>query len=186
MALATGRTVVAYIGDSTFFHSGVTGLINAVHNWHNLLLVILDNETTAMTGHQPHPGVEQTRLGPNPVRVDIEQVVRGCGVQEVTTIRPSNLKKTLETLQAYKDMDGVRVIIAKEPCVLFARRTLGRKKLQTAYVAEQTGDVRSCLEELACPAFYIQDQEIRIDENQCTGCMLCVQIAPAIQARKRS
>ena len=186
MALATGQPVVAYIGDSTFFHSGITGLINAVHNRHNLLLVVLDNATTAMTGHQPHPGVDQTRLGPNPCRVDIEQVVRGCGIQEVTTIRPSNVKKTLETLQAYKDMHGVRVIIAKEPCVLFARRTLGQKKNQTAYVAEQTEDVRTCLQELACPAFYVQDQEIHIDENQCSGCMLCVQISPSIKARKRS
>jgi len=186
MAQATGRPVVAYIGDSTFFHSGVTGLINAVHNQHNLLVVILDNETTAMTGHQPHPGVDQTRHGQNPCRVDIEQVVRGCGVQEVRTVKPSNLKKSLEVLQEYKEMDGVRVIIAREPCVLFARRTLGRKNLQTAYVAEQTEDVRHCLEELACPAFYVQDNEIAIDPDQCSGCMLCVQISQSIKARKRS
>jgi indolepyruvate ferredoxin oxidoreductase alpha subunit len=139
-----------------------------------------------MTGHQPHPGVDQTRHGPNPAQVDIEQVIRGCGVQEVSTLRPSNLKKTLEILRDYKEKDGVRVIIAKEPCVLFARRTLGRKNPQTAYVAEQTDDVRRCLEELACPAFYVQDGDIQIDENQCSGCMLCVQIAPSIKARKRS
>ncbi|WP_027370193.1 indolepyruvate ferredoxin oxidoreductase subunit alpha [Desulfovermiculus halophilus] len=186
MAQATGQPVVAYIGDSTFFHSGITGLINAIHNRHNLLLVVLDNSTTAMTGHQPHPGVDQTRHGPNPAQVDIEQVIRGCGVQEVSTVRPSNLKKTLDILKDYKEKDGVRVIIAKEPCVLFARRTLGRKNPQTAYVAEQTDDVRRCLEELACPAFYVQDGEIQIDENQCSGCMLCVQIAPSIKARKRS
>ena len=186
MAQATGQPVVAYIGDSTFFHSGITGLINAVNNGHNLLLVILDNQTTAMTGHQPHPGVPQTRFGPNPCLVDIEQVVRGCGVQEVSTLRPYNLKKTLETLQAYKEMDGVRVIIAKEPCVLFARRTLGTKRPQTAYVAEQTEEVRRCLKELACPAFYVQDGDVCIDDNQCTGCMVCVQIAESIKARKRS
>ncbi len=63
MAKATGKTVIGYIGDSTFFHSGVTGLINAVHNNHNLLVIILDNQTTAMTGHQPHPGVLKTPLG---------------------------------------------------------------------------------------------------------------------------
>lgn len=186
MAQATARPVVAYIGDSTFFHSGITGLINAVHNQHDLLLIILDNETTAMTGHQPHPGVAQTRFGPNPSVVDIEQVVRGCGVQEVSTLRPSNLKKSLETLRSYKEMSGVRVIIAREPCVLFARRTLGKQNPQIAYVAEQNEDVRRCLEELACPAFYVQDGEIQIDEHLCTGCMLCVQISPSIKARKRS
>jgi indolepyruvate ferredoxin oxidoreductase alpha subunit len=118
--------------------------------------------------------------------VDIEQIVRGCGVQEISTVRPSNLKKTLELLEDYKQKDGVRVIIAQEPCVLFARRTLGKKNLQTAYVAEQGEDVRRCLENLACPAFYVNDDGIQIDENQCSGCMLCVQIAPSIKARKRS
>ena len=185
MSRATGQPVVAYIGDSTFFHSGVTGLINAVHNEHDLLVVILDNQTTAMTGHQPHPGVEQTTLGPNPVRVDIEKVVQGCGVSSVRTVKALNHKALLETLQEFKDQKGVRVIIAREPCVLFARRTLQKKRPQTAYVTETTAEVRRVRDELACPAFTSQGDEVVIDETQCAGCMLCVQLSDAIKARKK-
>ncbi|MFW6054545.1 MAG: indolepyruvate ferredoxin oxidoreductase subunit alpha [Thermodesulfobacteriota bacterium] len=182
----TDQPVIAYIGDSTFFHSGITGLINAQHNGHDILVVILDNKTTAMTGHQPHPGVEQSRHGPNPRRVDIEALVRACGVKQVRKIKPLNIKKSLDAFEEFKGLSGVRVIIAEEPCVLFARRTLQSQKSMSAYVSEQTPEVQTCLEELACPAFYCRDQAVRIDENLCTGCMVCVQICPSIKSRKRS
>jgi indolepyruvate ferredoxin oxidoreductase alpha subunit len=185
MSRATGRPVVAYIGDSTFFHSGVTGLINAVHNEHDLLVVILDNETTAMTGHQPHPGVEQTTLGPNPVQVSIEQVVQGCGVSNVRTVKALNHKATMEALREFKELSGVRVLIAREPCVLFARRTLQKKRPQTAYVTKTTPEVWRVLKELACPAFNARGDEVVIDETQCAGCMLCVQLCDDIKARKK-
>ena len=88
-AQATGRKIVTFIGDSTFFHSGIPGLINAVFNRHNFTLVILDNGTTAMTGHQPHPGVDMTQLGvQGHGRVSIENLVRGIGVPHVTVIKP--------------------------------------------------------------------------------------------------
>jgi indolepyruvate ferredoxin oxidoreductase alpha subunit len=185
MSRATGKPVVAYIGDSTFFHSGVTGLINAVHNEHDLLVVILDNQTTAMTGHQPHPGVEQTTRGPNPVQVSIEQVVQGCGVSNVRTVKALNHKAVMETLREFKELSGVRVIIAREPCVLFARRTLQKKRPQTAYVTKTTPEVWRVLEELACPAFNARGDEVVIDETQCAGCMLCVQLCDDIKARKK-
>ena len=186
MSRATGQPVVAYIGDSTFFHSGVPGLINAVHNRHDLLLVILDNETTAMTGHQPHPGVETTPQGENPSQVDIESVVRGCGVNEVTTVKALNLKQTFAALRDFKEKSGVRVLIARDPCALFARRTLGRAPKTAAYVAEQDEAAKACLEELACPAFTMQEGEIAVDQDQCAGCMVCVQIADSVKAAKRS
>ncbi len=186
MSRATGRTVVAYIGDSTFFHSGVTGLINAVHNRHDLLLVILDNETTAMTGHQPHPGVETTPQGENPAKVDIETVVRGCGVDQVATVKALNLKQTFAALRDFKEKNGVRVLIARDPCTLFARRTLGKAPKTAAYVAEQDQAARECLEQLACPAFTLREGEIAIDGDQCAGCMVCVQIADSIKTVKRS
>lgn len=154
MAKATGKTVIGYIGDSTFFHSGVTGLINAVHNNHNLLVIILDNQTTAMTGHQPHPGVLKTPLGENKHRVDIEAIVRGCGVTNVEKVNPLNLKKTLSVLNKFKDITGVRVIIAEQPCTLFAARVLKKRPLTYAYVESQHEEVEKCLKELACPAFY--------------------------------
>ncbi len=186
MSRATDQPVIAFIGDSTFFHSGLTGLVNAVYNQHNILIIILDNKTTAMTGHQPHPGVDQTRYGPNPSKVDIETIVKGCGVEHVRKVKPFNHKATLNALQEFKELSGVRVIIAEEPCVLYARKVLGKSKSQVAYVTENHPEVRTCLEELACPAFYVQDGAVFIDENQCTGCMLCVQICDYFKAKKRS
>ena len=186
MAKVVDRPVVAFIGDSTFFHSGITGLVNAVYNNHDILVVILDNRTTAMTGHQPNPGVEHTVHGASESRVDIEQIVRGCGVEQVVTAKPFHHKATVEALESLKALKGVRVLIAEDPCTLFARRTLGHKPKQVAYVVEQHQDVRRCLEELACPAFYVQEENVLINENQCTGCMLCVQVSQHIKARKRS
>lgn len=186
MATATGKDVVAFIGDSTFFHSGITGLVNAVYNDHNILVVVLDNRTTAMTGHQPHPGVDQTALGPNAHKVDIEQIVRGCGVSQVRKTKALNHKATREALQDFKTQRGVRVLIAEDPCALFAKRVLGKKTPQVAYVEENGPDVRHCAEQLACPAFTITGDTVDINADHCTGCMLCVQVCQGIKARKRS
>ncbi|MCF8108952.1 MAG: indolepyruvate ferredoxin oxidoreductase subunit alpha, partial [Desulfohalobiaceae bacterium] len=120
-AQAAEQKTVAFIGDSTFFHSGLTGLVNAVHNRHNFTLVILDNGTTAMTGHQPHPGVDGRPMDWNRDRVSIEQVVRGCGVQDVHVIKPFAVKKSIETISRTRDYPGVSVIISEEVCPLFAK-----------------------------------------------------------------
>ncbi len=186
MSKCTEQPLISYIGDSTFFHSGITGLINAVHNQHNLLLIILDNKTTAMTGHQPHPGVEKSSLGDNPSRVDIEQVVRGCGVDQVKKIKPLNHKASVQALQEMKSQTGVRVLITEEPCILFARRTLGKKRPKVAQVQKQHPEVTACLQELACPAFYVHQKQVLIDENQCAGCMYCIQLTEHIQSASRS
>ena len=179
------KPVLAFIGDSTFFHSGITGLVNAVFNRHNLILVILDNGTTAMTGHQPNPGVIQEVLGATSVHMDIEAIVRGCGVENVVKIRPYNIKASLAALEGMKNGSGVRVIIAEEPCVLFARRTLKKKRSQVAYVANQSADVRTTAETLACPAFFRKGDEVAVDAALCSGCMVCMQISPDFKTCKR-
>ena len=97
---ATNQKVVSFIGDSTFFHSGITGLVNAVHNNHKFTLVILDNGTTAMTGHQIHPGVDTSVMGIPRNRISIEAVVRALGVKDVHLVKPFKLKKTIEAVQA--------------------------------------------------------------------------------------
>jgi indolepyruvate ferredoxin oxidoreductase alpha subunit len=186
---ATGQPVVAFIGDSTFYHSGITGLVNAVFNGHDLLLVILDNRTTAMTGHQPNPGVDTTFIGANPNVVDIEAIVRGCGVTQVKKVKPLNHKATRAALDEFKAMSGVRVLIAVDPCPLFAKRALGKKPVQTAYVPEEHASDQDCLDvvaNLACPAFSIREGKVVIDETTCSGCMFCVQLSSKIKARKRS
>jgi indolepyruvate ferredoxin oxidoreductase, alpha subunit len=189
-AKAAGQTVVGFIGDSTFFHSGITGLVNAVFNRHDILVVILDNRTTAMTGHQPNPGVDKTNLGDNPVRVDIEPLVRGIGITQIRKVNPLNQKATLAAIEELKSLRGVRVLIAEEPCPLFARRAYGQKRNQVAYVAGdcaamvKDGSCGDCLNTLACPAFSVEDGKMVIDPLLCSGCMLCLQICKNIKARK--
>ena len=185
---ATDQRPVAFIGDSTFFHSGIPGLVNAVFNGHRLTLVILDNGTTAMTGHQPHPGVDMEALSFEGFgRVSIEAVVRAIGVGHVTTIRPYNVKKSVAAVRESLEYPGVSVVIAQEPCVLFAR-SLGKKRGRPFTVTDRCKNHRTCIESLACPAFFIEDDRVRIDEAACTGCSVCAQICPegAISPARKS
>ncbi|SKA70959.1 indolepyruvate ferredoxin oxidoreductase alpha subunit [Paucidesulfovibrio gracilis DSM 16080] len=185
LSKATKQTVVGFIGDSTFFHSGVTGLINAVHNNHDLLLVVLDNRTTAMTGHQPNPGVDPEPLGDDVAQVDIESICRGCGVDAIRKVNPLNVSKTLDAYTELRGMKGVRVLITEEPCPLFARRVYRKKPKMTAYVEDGYDMAEGVLEKLACPAFRLCDGKMEIDELMCNGCMVCVQLSDNIKARKR-
>ncbi len=181
------QKVVSFIGDSTFFHSGITGLINAVHNNHKFTLVILDNGTTAMTGHQLHPGVDTTPMGVNLTRVSIEQVVRGCGVQDVRVVKPYKVKKTIEEIKASMAYDGVSVIISQEFCPLFAKATGQLKRTKPFQIShERCKNHRDCINQLGCPAMYLDEDQVEINPNLCTGCSVCAQICPenAIVPRK--
>ncbi len=184
-ATASGKTVIAFIGDSTFFHSGITGLINAVYNNHNILLIILDNRTTAMTGHQPHPGVDDTFIGPNERVVEIEPLVRACGVANVLTVNPLNHKAAKKALEEMKAATGPRVIIFREGCPIHQKRVTGKGKSQVATVDADAGDCLSVLNSLACPAFLKEGNRVRVDEELCTGCMFCLQLDKSFKARKR-
>ncbi|MBQ7739373.1 MAG: indolepyruvate ferredoxin oxidoreductase subunit alpha [Desulfovibrionaceae bacterium] len=183
---AMGQKVVSFIGDSTFFHSGLTGLANAVFNKHNLLLVILDNGTTAMTGHQPNPGMLQESLGDNCVHLDLEAIVKSFGVTDLQTINAYNVRSLIKAFTEFKDKDGVRVIIAKQPCVLYAKRQLRKVQPNVAVVISQGEETLTCLKELACPAFYRNGDDVAVDPSLCAGCMVCLQIAPkSFKAVKR-
>jgi len=176
---ATGQKVVSFIGDSTFFHSGITGLINAVHNNHKFTLTILDNGTTAMTGHQPHPGVDTKPLGVERTKVSIENVVRGCGVEDVHVVQPFKIKKTMEAVRATMEYDGISVIISQEFCPLYARAIGERRSTRPFYInLDRCKDHRDCINQLACPAMFLEGDHVSIDKNQCTGCSVCAQICP--------
>jgi indolepyruvate ferredoxin oxidoreductase alpha subunit len=175
---ATDKKVISFIGDSTFFHSGIPGLINAVFNNHNFTLVILDNSTTAMTGHQPHPGVDMKDFNLEGYgRVSIENVVRAIGVPHVAVIRPYRVNKSIETLKEAIDYPGVSVIISKESCTLYAQ-SLKKARGKPFYINEKCKNHRECVNELACPAFYIEGQRVFINADLCTGCSVCAQICP--------
>jgi indolepyruvate ferredoxin oxidoreductase alpha subunit len=178
-ARATDQEVVSFIGDSTFFHSGITGLINAVHNNHKFTLVILDNGTTAMTGHQPHPGVDTAPMGIERTRVSLEELVRGCGVKDIHVVSPFKLKKTIESIRAAKEYDGVSVVISREFCPLFARATGQQKKIRPFHIdPNRCKNHRACIMKLACPAMYLEGEQVEINRDLCIGCTVCAQICP--------
>jgi len=179
-ARVSDKPVVAFIGDSTFFHSGLTGLVNAVYNQHDLLLVILDNQTTAMTGHQPHPGVGlSNKVSP----LEIESVVRGFGIKQVKKVKAFNLKAMLSALTELKNSSGVRVLISEEPCPLFARKFLGKKKKKIAFIKQGCDNCLRCVQEFVCPAFFLKQGKVEIDPKLCSGCMFCLQICEHIGIR---
>ena len=176
---ATDQKVASFIGDSTFFHSGITGLINAVHNNHKFTLVILDNGTTAMTGHQPHPGVDTEPLGVERTQVSVEDVVRGCGVKDVHIVKPFNVKKTIEALRASYEYDGISVVISKKYCPLFAKGIGKARKARPFYInLDKCKNHRDCINLLACPAMYLEGEAVRINKNLCIGCTVCAQVCP--------
>ena len=175
---ATDQKVVSFIGDSTFFHSGITGLVNAVFNNHNFTLVILENDTTAMTGHQPHPGVDMDRFGLGGYgRVNIEQVVRALGVEHISIIKPFKVKKSVETIKEALAYKGVSVIISQEPCALYAK-SLKLLKPRAFKVTDRCKDHKDCITTIACPSFFLEDGKVRIDADTCVGCAVCAQICP--------
>jgi len=169
--------VVAFIGDSTFFHTGLPGLVNAVFNQHNFTVVILDNGTTAMTGHQPHPGVDMESWGYEGYqRISIESVVRAIGVQHVAIIKPYQINKSIETIKQALLFQGVSVIISQEPCTLLKKNQ--KKTKRVFHISEKCKNHRNCLNELACPAFYLDQDRVKINPALCTGCSVCAQICP--------
>ncbi len=175
---ATDKKVISFIGDSTFFHSGIPGLVNAVFNNHDFTLVVLDNSTTAMTGHQPNPGVDMgdfnlTGYG----RVSIEKVVRAIGVPHVTVIKPFRVNKSIEALKEAINFKGVSVIISKEACTLYAQ-SLKKGRGKPFYISDKCKNHRDCVNELACPAFYTEGEKVYINADLCTGCAVCAQICP--------
>jgi indolepyruvate ferredoxin oxidoreductase alpha subunit len=175
---ASGKKTISLIGDSTFFHSGIPGLINAVFNNHNFTVVILDNGTTAMTGHQPHPGVDMNLMnlkGYN--RILIEDIVKAIGVAHIAIIDPYKIRKSIVAVREALEYQGVSVIIARQICTLYAK-SLKKLKARSFFVSDKCKNHRDCIKELACPAFYIKDNRVNIDPNLCVGCTVCAQICP--------
>lgn len=178
----TPEKVVAFIGDSTFFHSGIPPLVNAVHNRSNFTLVVLDNRTTAMTGHQPHPGIDFSSTGEEVTIVSLEEVVKGCGVEFVRKVSPLNLDKATKAISEALEFEGVSVVISQGICPLMEGRPGKRSEVKEPVPLKIDQEVctncRTCIEKFMCPAFYIQENEVNIDESLCNGCGVCVQVCP--------
>ncbi|MEM5853593.1 MAG: indolepyruvate ferredoxin oxidoreductase subunit alpha [Candidatus Aenigmatarchaeota archaeon] len=183
---STKQKPIVFIGDSTFFHAGIPGLINAVHNKSNLLVVILDNKTTAMTGHQPHPGVASTGMGEETKALDLEEVVKACGVDNVKVLNAFNLEEFIKTAKEFYGFNGVGVIIARGECRLQAVRNMVKKgiKIPKFEFVEQPGEKEAeKLRSFGCPAVR-KDKNFYIDEDLCSGCGVCSQIFSGIKVKK--
>ncbi len=163
----------SFTGDSTFFASGITGIINAYYNQANMTVIILDNSTTAMTGHQPHPGTGHTMMGEIVSKVSIEKMLRAIGLETVETVDPLNLELAVETVKRVSALPGVKAIIFKSPCV-----AITKPEGKALILPDKCINCQKCIRELGCPAIVIDDGKVTIDESLCTGCGLCSQICP--------
>jgi indolepyruvate ferredoxin oxidoreductase alpha subunit len=173
------QPIIAFIGDSTFFHAGIPGLINAVHNGHTFLLMILDNRTTAMTGHQPHPGSTKGPSCCDITAVSIEEVVRGCGVKWLKVVDPYDIKLTTETVKEAIAQPGITVIIARRECALIADRDEKGAIIDKHQVDQEAcKKCRTCVDRFQCPAISSVDKVQTIDEALCAGCGVCAQVCP--------
>ena len=178
------KPVVAVIGDSTFYHSGITSLIEAIHKDVDLLVVIMDNLTVAMTGHQATPEYELSISGRRMKRLDLEKVVRGLGVERIAVVDPYNYRDVSEKVREFIHQPGVKVIISKRACAILEKRAgIG----QVCWIdPEKCTNCLACLKLTGCPALSPLEGRVSIIESECVGCTLCMQVCPynAILVRK--
>ncbi len=179
LAKVNDLPVIAFIGDSTFFHAGVPSLINAVHQRHRFLLMILDNRTTAMTGHQPHPGSRTDPRNPDAIPIPLEDVVKGCGVRWLRTVDPYDISATIDLVNEALAYDGVSVIIARRECALIAKRDEKGAIIRKHYIDQEAcKKCRTCVTKFQCPAISSIDKVQTIDYDSCAGCGVCAQVCP--------
>jgi indolepyruvate ferredoxin oxidoreductase alpha subunit len=177
----TNQKVIAFLGDSTFFHAGMPGLVNIVYNKSNPLVIVMDNRITAMTGHQPNPGMGLTAMGEKTKEIEIDKIARAMGVEDVRVIDPRNINLMIKTIKELLAKDKVSVIVAKRECELLAmrkKRKQGIKVVKFEIDPEICKKCGTCLHELACPAIHEEHGIFKIDKNVCTGCAVCVQVCP--------
>ena len=166
-------TAFAFIGDSTFFHTGIPGVVNAIYNGADEVIVVLDNSTTAMTGRQPHPGTGATMMGGQVAPMSIPKVLEGLGVP-VWRASAFDLQAAKAAIAQAAALRGrVRAVVLEGPCVSLVK---GAKPLTVD--REACLGCRRCVRELGCPALFMQEGKAQIDASLCTGCTLCQQVCP--------
>lgn len=165
------KKTVAVLGDSTFIHSGITPLIDAVYNQEAITVLILDNRITGMTGHQQNPATGKEIHGNDAPMLDLEKLVAGCGVQHLTVVDPFDFQRAERALREETAREEVSVIIFRRACALLDK---------TAHASYHIQDCKNCgiCMKLACPAIERREKEVVINAALCVGCGMCKQICP--------
>ncbi len=168
------RKVVGMVGDSTFFHSGITGLLDIAYNRGASTIIVVDNRTTAMTGHQEHPGTGRTIAGEQTIAATVEDFGRACGIKNIATVDPYDLKATIATLRTAIESDEAWLVVSRAPCPLYTRTPVGPVHTVDEELCKQC---KACLK-LGCPAIEWVEDHIRVNETLCGGCDLCAKVCP--------
>ncbi len=173
-----GRPVFAIIGDSTFFHNGVLGLLNAIHSGVDMVAIVCDNRTTAMTGFQPHPGSEVDVHGEPVLAIDVARLATAAGATSAQVVNPYDIPQVKEALEKAVKEKGVSVIVATMPCYLVARRTgkLGFTPRKVVLDLDRCNGCKICVTYFGCPAIHFSEGKAAIDYGTCVECGMCVEV----------
>ncbi len=166
------KKTVCVIGDSTFMHSGITGLVNVAYNGSNSTVIILDNSITGMTGHQQNPTTGYNIKGDPALAVDLEALCRSIGIERVRVVDPYNLKECEDTVIEELSVDAPSVIISRRPCMLLK---YVKAKTPVKVNTDKCVGCKQCMK-LGCPAISMKDKKAHIDFTQCVGCDVCTQL----------
>jgi indolepyruvate ferredoxin oxidoreductase alpha subunit len=176
--------IISTMGDSTFYHSGTASLLNAVYNNARFILVILDNEITAMTGMQPTPGIGITADGSEGKSIPLEELVKGCGINWMKTIDPYDVESLISLLKeareyTQKEDGGIAVIIARHPCLIRYPDVCQEKPVKVE-ITEECNGCMYCIDFFECPALKPDDEAdvVIIDRTLCTDCGVCIHVCP--------
>jgi indolepyruvate ferredoxin oxidoreductase alpha subunit len=172
--------VFAVLGDSTFFHAGMPGLLNIAYNKANVCVIILDNHIVAMTGHQPTPASGKTAMGDKAKTVNIKEIAKSIGIDKIVTVDPYNIKDTTNAIREIITYDGPSVIISQRPCPL-----LLTEHNPPYEITNKCGNCGLCTTKFGCPAITQNDSKAEIDPTLCNGCGVCEMICPHQAIRRK-
>lgn len=177
------KKTLAFVGDSTFFASGLPGLVNAVYNGHDITVCVLDNATTAMTGSQPHPGTGVTLMGPKRQPISIPRVLEAVGFDCIVHANPLDLDASVAAVREALDHEGPSAVLFESPCI-----QLVKPDAPAVVDAETCTGCKKCITEIGCPGIGFdadargprskQRGQAFVDPSLCNGCGLCVQVCP--------
>jgi indolepyruvate ferredoxin oxidoreductase alpha subunit len=154
--------------------------VNAVYNRSKVLTVVLDNLATAMTGHQPHPGTGMTGMHASTERILIENIAEGCGVKYVKVVDPFKTKEAATVLKEALQQPGPSVVVFRAPCTLMVVREKRQRgiKVEPTRITDKCTNCMACVKLLGCPAIVVEEGKVKIDEDSCTACGLCISVCP--------